>query len=167
MSPVQLLLHLLAAFGVSYVIGHSRISLPIRNWIGGWVEGGRTVLGKQVAPATEAAAIAKRNTMQHAAAWFLTLVECYACSGFWVGFAYGVATAKGATTTLTYAFAACGSNLLLGLLSGATMTAKQEQDAARLEDALALAESVGAACAAALDGNRGVASATNEEETRQ
>ena len=55
----DLILLQLVIFGFSYIIGHSAISFPVRVWLR--AKGG--ILG----------------------AILVTLSECYACLGFWVG----------------------------------------------------------------------------------
>jgi hypothetical protein len=91
--------YLLFAFGLAYVLGHSVISLPAREWLADVAS---------IAPATR---------------WLLALIECPACCGWWIGLFTGLgywgaidATAVGYAIGL--AFVTTGSNFLLGRASG-------------------------------------------------
>lgn len=89
-----LIVYVVAAFGLAYIVGHSKISLPVREWIA------RTKL-----------------------AWFLELIECPACLGFWIGL---VASFFLGTNWFVWALFTSGSNFLLGKFSGLIVEAKDE-----------------------------------------
>lgn len=62
---MDLLVYMVAAFGFAYIVGRSRISYPIRlavNLIGSWP-----------------------NPVWRPLRWFVILIECPACLGFWIG----------------------------------------------------------------------------------
>lgn len=65
-----LFFYTVAAFGLAYIVGHSVISLPIRIA----VDPGQELRGPRDA----------------ARAWFLMLIECPACFGFWTGLFAGM-----------------------------------------------------------------------------
>jgi len=62
---IDLIFFTMACFGLMYVIGHSVISLSIRERI-----------ARLPAPRWRF--------------WFITLIECPACLGFWIGLAAGL-----------------------------------------------------------------------------
>ncbi len=100
----ELLLFTVANFGLAFVVGHSKISMPLRMLI----DPGRI------------------DSMAKAArAWLIMLLECPACLGFWGGGLYAHFTgysfgfpAAGFLATLGFALYACGANFLLSALSG-------------------------------------------------
>lgn len=59
---IALVIYVGAAFGLAYIVGHSKISYPFRNWLG------------------------KRGAL---GAWLALLLECVACFGWWTGFVIG------------------------------------------------------------------------------
>lgn len=63
---MDLLIYMVAAFGLAFIVGRAKISFPIRlglNLIGSW-----------------------RNPIWRPLKWFVILIECPACLGFWIGF---------------------------------------------------------------------------------
>lgn len=93
---IHLLIYLLAAFGVAFVVGYSEVSLPIRE---------------------------RLAARPRAGIWAAKLMECPACLGFHIGWAYAVGfrpeflpSGWGAVALL--AFATAGSNLILGRIVG-------------------------------------------------
>lgn len=64
---VLLVLYFLSAFGFAFIVGHSKISLPFREWLAPVVQ----VPGPQ--------------PFFHLRAFLLALIECPACLGFWIG----------------------------------------------------------------------------------
>lgn len=85
----------MAAFGLAFIVGHSKISLVPRGWL------------------------ATRGAVGH---WLVLLAECPACCGWWTGIA-AAAVAWGHTGFSRYEvallpFYTCGANYLLGRLSG-------------------------------------------------
>lgn len=97
----SLVLYYLAAFGLAYIAGHSVISEPLRTFVGGTIDRPRPFFG-----------------------WIVSLVECPACFGTWIGALAGalepslflqgsvlMGAGVGALTT-------CAINLLLGKRAG-------------------------------------------------
>lgn len=98
MAAVALFIYSVAAFGVAYAIGHSKLTLSLRNQLARETNDGSTV-----------------------AYYALTLMECPACLGFWVGLGAG-------TSSLLFGlpwdclflvlpvagFYTCGINFILG-----------------------------------------------------
>lgn len=88
------------AFGLAFIVGHSKISVPFRWWLAD-----------------------RRGAVSD---WFLMLVECPPCVGFWAGIVGGVLwrapflpSFGGRTLSpLLLALFTCGSNLLLAKLVG-------------------------------------------------
>lgn len=96
----DLLVYVLACFGVSWVIADSKISFPFRVW-----------LEKKAEPRTFLAA---------GAAFLLAFAECVACTGFhlgWVAYLFHIGPFN---SWYIAAFFTCASNLLfakhLGML---------------------------------------------------
>lgn len=80
---MTIVLFFLAAFGFAFVVGHSKISLPIRQWLGGWTEASATpnvATGEVIG-----------HVVPHAAAvpllgpFLVALAECPGCLGWWLG----------------------------------------------------------------------------------
>jgi hypothetical protein len=105
-----LLFYTVAAFGLAYIVGHSTISLPFRMVID---PGPETTTPKAVL-----------------AAWFLMLIECPACFGFWEGLFFGMLYAaadgplyprEGALAKMLWAVGlalyTCGANFILARLT--------------------------------------------------
>lgn len=65
-----LVLYTFAAFGLAYILGHSKASLPVRNMLAALADTLPRVVGAPLAV-------------------LLVLLECLACSGTWIGFLYG------------------------------------------------------------------------------
>lgn len=93
---VGILVYTISAFGLAYIVGHSRISRPVRLALhdtGGWWT--RTIV---------------------------ELVECPACFGFWTGLAVGsyLALAHHAPFGVPFGVACytTGANFLLGRVTG-------------------------------------------------
>jgi hypothetical protein len=63
---IDLIFFTMACFGLVYCIGHSVVSLPVRRWIAG-----------------------DPPKMAGPRFWLITLIECPACLGFWIGFVAG------------------------------------------------------------------------------
>lgn len=103
MIGVALVVYSIATFGVAFVLGHSTITLPIRE----------------------------RIAESHAplAAVFLALIECPACASWWVGLAVGFIGLLVAPPSygwwpvalpLVAAFYSAGSSYILARLTGIT-----------------------------------------------
>lgn len=78
-----LLLFWLAAFGFAFVVGHSKISLPFRQWLGGWVD-------TQVTPNVQTGEVHGSITTHKPAVpvlgpFVVALAECPGCLGVWIG----------------------------------------------------------------------------------
>ena len=82
--------YLLAAFGVAFTVGHSEITLGARE------------------------ALDRRGIV---ARWVVRLMECPACLGFHLGWIYALAVGS-EFHPVTLAFLTCGSNFILGRLTG-------------------------------------------------
>lgn len=92
-----------AAFGLAYIVGFSKLSLPVRSLI--------------APPAGTTADSASLKDVVRLA--LVTLLECPACFGFWVGLIYGFAChPKWAPDALGLALFTCGSNYLLAKFAG-------------------------------------------------
>ena len=80
---------MLAGWGLSWVLGRAKISLPMRQW-----------LKAQGAPLSD---------------YLLSLLECAGCTGFWIGLAMGVVNDGFAhpDLLLIFAFAQSGLNALI------------------------------------------------------
>lgn len=98
MNFAELLFWYFAAFGVSYIVGFSKISFPFRVKLGN-----------------------SKSILLH---WFLDLIECPACVSTWLGFFYGALKSDGlplhhrALTVLLYGASTSGVSFLLGRLTG-------------------------------------------------
>jgi hypothetical protein len=95
---LPLILFFLAAFGLSFVLGFSKLSLPFRE------------------------ALAKAGPI---GVFFVTLVECPGCLGFWEGVAgwfwrgaFDLPLSGSLLLGLVFALAVCGSNMVLGRYVG-------------------------------------------------
>lgn len=94
---MSLLIWFLLAFGFCYTVGHARVSLGVRTWMSGF----------------------PRLT------WFLLLIECPACLGFWVGLVGGLllpmlppAPFQGWLAAPALGFATCAVGYILGRATG-------------------------------------------------
>lgn len=98
---IDFLFFSLASFGFAYIVGHSAISLPFRMRID--PNRGNTV-----------------RPWHRTRTWFLTLLECPACLGFWQGLLYG-ALARPAWNPYPWyvlALITCATNLYLAKITG-------------------------------------------------
>jgi hypothetical protein len=107
MTALALLVYTVAALGAGYIVGFSRISAPLRVRLAGNVYDDD---GEPVVPWRY---------------WTLSLLECPACLGWWIGLAAGTAWALTAggpgapwLPPLAGAFYTAGSNFLLARLTG-------------------------------------------------
>lgn len=101
---IALVLYLLAAFGFAFVVGHSKISLPLREALANNARGFRL--------------------------WLVALLECPGCLGWWTGAAVGWFWAGAVMSvaapislaqigcSVLLAFATAASNLLLAKYVG-------------------------------------------------
>lgn len=92
LSASALAFYTVAAFGLAYVVGHSVISRPVREVIALWSEP------------------------------LITLIECPACLGWWVGLGAGIGLALAGRLAwaliLALAFYTAGANFILGRATG-------------------------------------------------
>lgn len=72
---------LLGAFGFAYITGHSKISLPFRVLLGG-ADAPVDEAGAEVGPP-------RKPLVPYVGPFLVTLIECCACQGFWVGLMIG------------------------------------------------------------------------------
>lgn len=72
---------LLGGFGFAYITGHSKISLPFRVLLGG-AEAPVDSEGNPVGPP-------RAPLIPYVGPFLITMIECCACQGFWVGAAIG------------------------------------------------------------------------------
>ena len=93
-----LFFYTVAAFGLAYIIGHSAISLGVRENIS-WI-------GRRGAP----------GKLAWVATWFLALIECPACFGTWTGLVVGALYPQIVPFALSWPLA----SLALGLYSAGT-----------------------------------------------
>lgn len=93
---IYFIAYTVAAFGFAYVVGHSRISRPVRLAL--WDVGGPFVR------------------------LFVELLECPACLGFWIGGVTGVVLYVNGPLPLPFVaiapFYTSGANFLLGRATG-------------------------------------------------
>jgi len=99
---MALVFYTFAIFGSAYVIGHSAITLPLREWIS--------------------------RSPSSLAAVFLALVECPACLSAWLGLFSGLAALYYAAATfaawpswavpLAFAFYSAGTSYVLARVTG-------------------------------------------------
>lgn len=69
----MLLVYFLGAFGLAYIVGHSTLSLPFRQWLG----------GNPIAEPPQPGALGPFGD------FLCALIECPACFGFWIGLIAG------------------------------------------------------------------------------
>lgn len=91
---LTLFVYVNAAFGFAYIAGHSKISLPFREWIdpGGEINS----YGKALR------------------AFLLALIECPPCLGFWTGVAAYFLVPKGTIGVVTLALFTASTNFIIG-----------------------------------------------------
>jgi hypothetical protein len=151
---MSVLTYCVGLFGLAYILGHSRISLPFRQALADWSEDrymcpycglipvrrweshpvdappGVPQTFEPRCPTCNRTPVPNDVTMRprtwtgvHPMMWAVTLLECPACLGTWVGFSVGI-IGLGATITpalshpLSLAAFSAGSNALLGFWSG-------------------------------------------------
>ncbi len=98
MSAIDVLVLFLAAFGLAYVLGYSKISFPIRNFLA--PDPPRLISW----PALLGVIL-------------VDLIECPACLGVWEGFFFGLYTHQTPWQFFVSACAVSGSNFILGRLT--------------------------------------------------
>jgi hypothetical protein len=134
----------IVAFGIAYVVGHSVISRPLRVWIAGPEVARCPVCGDTLEARFDGAtcegpaddhgvpvAAAKHTPTEMVLVtsvgwrfWLVSLLECPACLGWWLGFAAGLAFVLAGgpghlgLLPLAGAFYTAGANFLLGRASG-------------------------------------------------
>ncbi len=115
-------LYAFAAFGFAFIVGYATISLPLRQWLvrtryQRWNPALQSYqwVGSRFLPARQ---------------WLVTLLQCPACLGFWIGVvlwaaeplfgavaALGFHQLPGVVTALVFGLATCASNFILGVLT--------------------------------------------------
>lgn len=112
--------YIFASFGFAFVAGHSKISLPLRNWLSY-----ASSLHLDDDKIETANAIGYPKPIRWLAEWILSLLECPACLAFWLG-AAAIFTPLGdmipmgtpaLVSALALGLANCGAVLTLGLLT--------------------------------------------------
>lgn len=103
-APTALFIYTHAAFGVAYLIGHSKASEPIRDFIMGNAE-----------VATASAWRVTRRT-------FVMLIECPVCISTWIGGFAGIVLGRAlgghhAALAVLFACYTAGASFLLGKLT--------------------------------------------------
>jgi hypothetical protein len=78
--------YLLAAFGLAFIIGHSKISLPFRRMLGGTPALPANPLSFEF-PEGRPGVPGKFGPLGD---FLCELIECPACFGFWIGFTNGI-----------------------------------------------------------------------------
>lgn len=113
MSNAMLIpLYVFASFGAAFVLGYSKITLPLRMFLHGASEPPTYHWG--------------RRAIAFSARWFLALLECPACVAFWLGVAAAFTpialaiplSAPAHVLAPFLGFANLGAVLSLGLLTG-------------------------------------------------
>lgn len=114
----ELILYTLACFGLAYVIGYSKISLPFRL------------------------VLEPENDRQVFRAWVTMLIECPACLGFWFGLAYGAFTMNtfdfplpGWAGVIGLALYTCAANFLLAMWTVGIVPEEYAQEGAADDEA--------------------------------
>jgi hypothetical protein len=100
---MTLLFYTLLIFGISYVLGHAKISLGPREWIA-----------------------RRQGKLWH---WLLDLIECPACLSWWLGLAASFAWPSlppVQPACLTLPFFSAATSFLLGRVTGLTHLPPQE-----------------------------------------
>lgn len=88
----------IAAFGLAYVIGHSKITLPLRAWID---------------PGMPISSLWRAFRM-----FVVTLLECPACLGFWIGVFFALYSGFDLRTILVVGFYVAATNFIIGRMTG-------------------------------------------------
>ena len=88
------LLFFVSAFGLAYIVGHSKISLPLRTLVGGTPSGAPPLFP--------------------GAAMLIEMLECPACFGFWIGLVYGSGREGTFRGAVLWGLATSGVNFALG-----------------------------------------------------
>lgn len=111
MTPI---LFVLASFGFAFVVGYSKISLPLREWL---------------AHISSLDLIANPTWAKVSTRWLLALLECPACVSFWLGFFATILAPTSIVSdtpillsALFLGLANCGAVLALGMVTGLIKT---------------------------------------------
>jgi len=107
MSPWAVLWSLLAAFGLAYIVGHSKISLSFRLLLGGRPADDPTQYSPPARPEI-------LPLIPVAGPWLVDLLECPACFGFWEGFIGSFVLGQAFEAAVLAGCAVAGSNFILG-----------------------------------------------------
>lgn len=71
------ILYVFASFGFAFVLGYSKISLPLRSWLATYEKQTQLPWGDKW--------IDNPKVLRALVRWLLALLECPACVGFWLG----------------------------------------------------------------------------------
>lgn len=124
MTPLGIVIFAFAAFGLAYVIGYSKITLEIREWLAEPVEYLNTKVTDAHGPGLEQGTAYRPPLL--AARWLLALMECPACLGWHIGFWASIVIERQANSgflnallnALLFAFFITGTNYILGRYTG-------------------------------------------------
>lgn len=107
---IGLIVYIGTAFGLAYIVGHSKISLPARTALAIAADNWPLDIDEERHPAI-------RNRV---AKFILDLSECVACFGFWIGLVAGFGNVGPPEPVNPFALAllTTASNLILGKLTG-------------------------------------------------
>lgn len=110
----------IAAFGLAYALGHSKLTEFPRDKIYLWAD--------ERASDHLGGSYARGGALRFAARWFIRLIECPACLGFWTGALWTmheqwqwrrvIGTEYVLIEVIVNGFAICGVNFVLGALTG-------------------------------------------------
>jgi hypothetical protein len=136
---LQLLVYSIAAVGLAYVVGHSAVSLPFRAWLAPAAVAVCPTCGDVQPPRFEGAiCIGPTGGPVHADAtmrirqprglryWIVTLIECPACLGFWIGLVAGAFYGRSVLLAVAGAFYTAGSNFWIARATGLMPNPSQE-----------------------------------------
>lgn len=105
-TPTEFVLFAFAAFGLSYVLGHSTLSYPFRD----------SVYNFAMRKTTQG--LGGVALIRWIALWFIKLIECPACLSFWIGFAFARYDGASWINAFGFGLSLCGTSLTLALTSG-------------------------------------------------
>lgn len=143
MIVLQLFVYTVASLGFAYVVGHSAISLPLRQWLAPATVAKCPLCGDEMPARFSDSVCNGPCTGPHhedrvmvlyqphnVGFWIVTLMECPACLGFWIGLFAGIIYYPTAFEAMAGAFYTAGSNFLLARLTGIMPDPSKEPEGA-------------------------------------